>query len=206
MPPTDKEMETYVQIWSKVVDTQMHFNEMCVKSRQFGLAFVTATLGLGVVLLSREGDFSLTLALIGFQITIHVSVFIVVAAAFALVAVQMLDLNVYHKMLRGAVTFGEDFEENYMKQIFDLDKGMTQAISHFSRHQDAAAKITAGKYEYTGKDRQNAEVRIRKFYKVAFRSLLGVAVALFIMTNLGQETQPVHSSAEDQSVGAQETD
>ena len=52
MPPTDKEMAIYVQIWSKVVDTQMHFNEMCVKSRQLGLTFVAAALGIGLVLLS----------------------------------------------------------------------------------------------------------------------------------------------------------
>jgi hypothetical protein len=34
--PTDQQ-EIYVSIWAKVVDTQMHFNEMSVKSRQFGL-------------------------------------------------------------------------------------------------------------------------------------------------------------------------
>jgi hypothetical protein len=35
-----KEKELYVSIWAKAVDTQMHFNDMCVKSRQFGLAGV----------------------------------------------------------------------------------------------------------------------------------------------------------------------
>jgi hypothetical protein len=30
----------YVSIWSKAVETQMHFNEMSVKSRQFGLALL----------------------------------------------------------------------------------------------------------------------------------------------------------------------
>ena len=34
--------EIYVSIWAKAVDTQMHFNEMAVKSRQFGSAFVAA--------------------------------------------------------------------------------------------------------------------------------------------------------------------
>ena len=37
--------EIYVSIWTKAIDTQMHFNEMSVKSRQFGLAFVAAALG-----------------------------------------------------------------------------------------------------------------------------------------------------------------
>ncbi len=183
MPTSEKEMEIYVQIWAKAVDTQMHFNEMCVKSRQLGLTFVAAALGLGLVLLSRGSDFSLTLALFESQVQIHVSVLIVIAAAFALAAVRILDLHVYHKMLRGAVTFGEDFEENYMKQIFDLNKGMTQAISHYSRHENASKNLVSGKYEYTGTDEKNAEIKIRRFYKVTINALATVAFALFILTN-----------------------
>jgi hypothetical protein len=51
--PTDQQ-EVYVAIWAKAVDTQMHFNEMSVKSRQFGLGFVAAALGLGIVLLNQH--------------------------------------------------------------------------------------------------------------------------------------------------------
>lgn len=43
--------DRYISIWSKVIDTQMHFNEMAVKSRQLGLTFVAAALGVAVVLL-----------------------------------------------------------------------------------------------------------------------------------------------------------
>lgn len=52
---------TYVAIWAKTVDTQMHFNEMSVKSRQFGLGFVAAALGLGILLLSRGQEFALSI-------------------------------------------------------------------------------------------------------------------------------------------------
>ena len=206
MPPTDKEMEIYVQIWAKAVDTQMHFNEMCVKSRQLGLTFVAAALGIGLILLSRGSDFSLTLAVFGLQIKIHVSVLIVAAAAFALAAVRILDLHVYHKMLRGAVTFGEDFEENYMKQIFDLDKGMTQAISHYSRHENASKNLISGKYKYTGTDEKNAEIKIRRFYKMTINSLAGVAIALFIWTNLSGETQAVGPKEENPGVSEEKAD
>ncbi|WP_296765565.1 hypothetical protein [Sediminimonas sp.] len=41
---TSEEHQMYIQIWSRVVETQMHFNEMQVKSRQLGLTFVTAAL------------------------------------------------------------------------------------------------------------------------------------------------------------------
>ena len=49
----------------------------------------------------------------------HGVVVLVAAGAFALYAVSLLDLTVYHRMLLGAVTFGEDFEQNYMKRSFN---------------------------------------------------------------------------------------
>ena len=115
LPP--EQQEKYIAIWAKAVDTQMHFNEMSVKSRQLGLTFVAAALGIGVVLLSRGDDFALTVDLVLFEIQV-IAVVLLLGAWLALHAVRGLDLNVYHKMLRGAVTFGEDFEQNYMKEIF----------------------------------------------------------------------------------------
>lgn len=149
---SDKNEKTEIQklhfsIWSKAIDTQMHFNEMSVKSRQLGLTFVAAALGVAMVLISRDGDFSIPVDFCFLNFSIHVSVIIMLGAAGVLHLVSILDLKVYHRMLRGAVTFGEDFEEKYMKKIFELDKGMTQAISHFSRHDDADSEIS----ENTGK-------------------------------------------------------
>jgi hypothetical protein len=176
---SEDQQDTYVTIWAKAVDTQMHFNEMSVKSRQFGLAFVAAALGLGILLLSRGQEFTITVTILGgFQL--HATVLVVLSSAFALYAVSILDLNVYHKMLRGAVSFGEDFEQNYMKRIFNLEKGMTQAISHFSRFEDAVVTLNEdGKCEYRGTKRKNALDKIRTFYRV---SIVVTALVLFILT------------------------
>lgn len=179
MSLSDEERKSIVEIWSKVVDTQMHFNEMCVKSRQLGLTFVAGALGVGIVLLGRGGDFSIPV----FSVDVHVSVLIVLAAAAALYAVRILDLNVYHKMLRGAVSFGEDFEENYMKQIFQLEKGMTQAISHFSRFSDAKVEASATRYKYVGSCKVSAEEKIRAFYRNTVIILILAALLLFVFTS-----------------------
>lgn len=161
-----EQQEKYISIWAKAVDTQMHFNEMSVKSRQLGLTFVAAALGVAIVLLSRGDAFAFPIVISGIEFQLHIAVVLLLGAWLALGAVRGLDLNVYHKMLRGAVTFGEDFEQNYMKQIFDLDKGMTQAISHFSRFEDAGRKLSeTGKYIYTGDIRVTAEDKIRRFYR-----------------------------------------
>ena len=96
---------------------------------------------------------------------------------------MLLDCDVYHKMLRGAVAFGEDFEQNYMKEIFSLQKGMTQAISHFSRHADANVKVQEnGKYFYCGNDAKNALSKIRRFYVVSIGALVVIAILLFVAT------------------------
>src|SRR5579863_9743578 len=42
-----------VDIWKQAVDTQKHFNDMCVKSRQLGLTFVAASLGAALYLFIR---------------------------------------------------------------------------------------------------------------------------------------------------------
>jgi hypothetical protein len=185
MSLSPEQQEQYIAIWAKAVDTQMHFNEMSVKSRQLGLTFIAAALGVGIVLLSRGEGFSYEFAMGQYKLQLHITVFLVLGAWLAIVAVRRLDLDVYHKMLRGAVTFGEDFEEHYMKRIFKLEKGMTQAISHFSRYSDASKKVGSdGKYKYQGRNPISAEEKIRNFYKNTVRFLWLAAFAFLIVTNL----------------------
>lgn len=201
-----EQQKRYIEIWSKAIDTQMHFNEMSVKSRQLGLTFVAAALGVAVVLLGRGQDFSLTVPICGWNLQLHIAVLLILGAWLALQAVKGLDLNVYHKMLRGAVTFGEDFEEKYMKEIFDLDKGMTQAISHFSRFSDAGVSVDSdGKYQYIGNKKLDASQKIDGFYRRTGLFLLISSFALFVITNLTHAVDNVSKAeaSSDQSQTSQ---
>lgn len=197
--PETSQQEQYIAIWAKAVETQMHFNEMSVKSRQLGLTFVAAAMGVAVVLLSKGEEFAFSIPIAGIKFQLHISIVLLLGASLALFAVRGLDLNVYHKMLRGAVTFGEDFEENYMKKIFKLEKGMTQAISHFSRFSDAKVETTrSGNYRYLGDQRVSAEDKIRTFYRSTIIFLCAAAVALLFVTNaspIGQLISTKNSSA-----------
>ena len=207
MPIEPDQQEKYISIWAKAIDTQMHFNEMSVKSRQLGLTFVAAALGVGIVLLSRGDAFVFPVPIGGHEFQIHFAVVLLLAAWLALEAVKGLDLNVYHKMLRGAVAFGEDFEENYMKQIFELDKGMTQAISHFSRFDDANTdKSETGRYLYRGSKRVTAEDKIRAFYRNVIRFLWAAALILFIITNAPAVTAIFTASSDSSTPVSEEND
>jgi hypothetical protein len=189
----DKRNKLLVEIWKQAVDTQKHFNDMCVKSRQLGLTFVAASLGAALYLFIRstpEGPdaarsiSAYSFAVCGHPVVFHVSLAIIIAAAAAVYAVRLLDLGVYHQMLRGAVTFGEDLEEKHIRHIVGLQKGMTQAISHFSRHSDAVAKPDGkGRYRYWGEDRRNAGEKLKGFYNFIFGVLAFLAVLIFVASN-----------------------
>jgi hypothetical protein len=184
-PASDFE-DKVVAVWSKAVDTQMHFNEMSVKSRQLGLTFVAAALGLAVFLFSRNGSdakFAFQGVIRGRQFQFHVAEFMILAAAASVYAVKLLDLGVYHKMLRGAVAFGEDLEEVHLRKMLALNKGMTQAISHFSRNSDTKISIVDGRAVYCGNDLKNAGQKINRFYWVVILSLVACSLLMFAIGN-----------------------
>lgn len=192
---TDKE-KLLVDIWKQAVDTQKHFNDMCVKSRQLGLTFVAASLGAALYLFIRSPTggteqsasttpvYAYAIDIEGHSIILHVSLAIIIAAYAAVRAVRKLDLGVYHQMLRGAVTFGEDLEERHIRPLVGLQMGMTQSISHFSRHSDAAVETQPDRsYKYLGNNKQSAADKLTGFYELIQRFLFFSAIAIFIASN-----------------------
>jgi len=164
------------EIWEKAVDTQMHFNEMSVKSRQLGLSFVVGALGLSVVLLSRNEPLLLYLPFGSHELGFHVSGLIILIAAAGVYAVRRLDLGVYHQMLRGAVKFGEELEEAGLRsEIMRTPLGMTQFISLYSRHR-VVRKDTKG--QYVGEAQRIAGDKIARFYTYLTGSLVVIGLIL----------------------------
>jgi hypothetical protein len=150
------------------------------------LTFVAAALGLAIFLFSRAGSearYAFPASIRGHNFEVHIAEFIILAAAASVYAVKLLDLGVYHKMLRGSVAFGEDLEEVHLRKMLGLSKGMTQAISHFSRHSDAKTSVTDGKTIYCGTDLKSAEQKINRFYWVVILSLVGCSILMFLIGN-----------------------
>jgi len=176
-----------IEVWKQAVDTQKHFNDMCAKSRQLGLTFVAASLGAAIFLFTRTNtpaNYAFTANICGRDVIIHIAPLIVLAALAAVYAVKKLDLGVYHQMLRGAVAFNEDLEKTHLQRIVGLKKGMTEAISHFSRHSDADVEPgDSGTYVYSGDNFKSARQKLSGFYNFVMIFLAFAAIAMFVASN-----------------------
>tara|TARA_R110002110_G_scaffold251251_1_gene467158 strand:- start:1058 stop:1666 length:609 start_codon:yes stop_codon:yes gene_type:complete len=186
-----------IEVWKRAIETQMHFNEMSTKSRQLGLTFVVAALGLAVVLLGEGKDVAFSIPICAHQLSIHVSVLIVLVSATALFAVKTLDLGVYHRMLVGAVTFGEEFESTNLVKLMKTPHGMTQFISLYSRYEDAGKQADGS---YAGTIKKTAREKLNQFYNVCITLLVSISIALLIFTQFDAfsktENQPKISTSE----------
>jgi len=165
--------EDFLRIWERSIETQMHFAELSIKTRQIGMTVVGATLALAVVLYRTDHQFSIPI----FSYSIPVSSILCWTAALVLFAIKLLDVGVYHQMLRGAVAFNEDFERTNLREFFGTEKGLTQAISFFSRH--PGARLENGKYLDKRTHRlQVAGDRISHFYWLLISSLMLAGIVL----------------------------
>jgi hypothetical protein len=172
-------------IWKRIIETQMHFNEMSTKSRQLGLTLVVAALGLCAVLIGRGDDFSLVVQFCSMPVRIHVAVLVLLASALGLYGVKQLDLGVYHQMLRGAVKFGEEFEQQNMVASAGVPLGLTQFVSLYSRY----ATVQKVGTEYVGVGEKLAGTKLNRFYWISICAICGFALAIFVVTQHGMTVE-----------------
>jgi hypothetical protein len=182
-----------IEIWKRAVETQMHFNEMSTKSRQLGLTLVVAALGLSAVLLGRGDDFSLVMSAGSVPIKINVAVLIILASALGMYGVQRLDLGVYHQMLRGAVKFGEEFEQRHLVDRMNTPQGMTQLISIYSRNRTVTKKDAI--YVGSDGDSKTAGDKLKQFYRLMIISIVTIAGVVFLVTQVSSIERPATPTA-----------
>jgi hypothetical protein len=127
------------------------------------------------------------------------------AAAFILYSAKKVDVDVYHKMLRGSVEFNERFEVQMQEKI-GWETGLTEAISAYSRYSNPyklskrdnkrrlwRPQIRLSKYDKfklkMGVPRNRvrkssrAGARIEKFYYFSIGALAALAIALVVFEN-----------------------
>lgn len=183
-----KLLELQLEVWKTAVSTQMHFNDMSARARRYGIALVVAIVGFAFYFLTKE---NYNIKAIPWLNPIHVSVLISILPPFVLYAVMRLDIGVYHQMLRGAVKFGELFEQLIItKKIMKTHQGMTEFISLYSRHKTVNGNqpLLATDIQgfncprFSGEGQKTAAEKISAVYWIAIVCLALVPVVLYFLT------------------------
>ncbi len=201
-----------LEAWAKVIDVQMHFNEMSAKNRQLGLAFAAAALGLAIFLLNRP-DANAGFLPFGWGV-IHVSPLIVLGSALGVGAIWYLDIFHYHRLLRGAVAFGSSLERGLSDDVFKHGVGLTKFISHYSQYDyenfslpgekgypekstaesDGAFAANVARYEEEkSKTLTTARGRLMWFYRLVVAALVIIAISMLLALRQPVASRPQQS-------------
>lgn len=174
-----------IDIWKTSIETQKHFAELSVKMRQIGLTVAGAILAIAVFLV-RQDENTATLTICG--VTIPILSVLFLAAAVVLMAAIIIDVFVYHKMLRGAVSFNEQFERAYPEIFANI--GLTHTISAFSRYKKSPKLddecSERGIREWREKKKADAGWRISVFYWIPIIVLIVLALSFLGLENLNE--------------------
>ena len=106
--PEEKNLEllkVQISIWERVVDVQMHFNDLCLRIRNFSISILGVLLGAAAIAYRFAGyvivfDYKIPTA------SIFITISVVVWLSFCL-----MDRFWYHELLKGAVHHAQKIEE-----------------------------------------------------------------------------------------------
>lgn len=109
-----KDKELNIRIWEKIIDVQMHFNDIKSKNQTMFVSILTALLAAtGYILMSK--DISNNYFPIGsFKLYIY-SIALLVALVFS-ICFYILDHSIYHVLLKGSVNCGLEFEKSNLNE------------------------------------------------------------------------------------------
>ncbi len=177
--------EQRLAIWQRAIETQMHFAELSIKMRQIGLTLAGATVALAIVLYRTNQAFSIEIPCIG--LSVPAAAILCISAAIILYGAKILDVDMYHRMLRGAVRFNELYEQQ-LDELVGWKSGLTEAISAHSRYKSPKLLETRKKGELNiweeSEKSSLAGNKINRFYHVAIGALSFSAVFLIFANNV----------------------
>jgi hypothetical protein len=113
-----------VEYWKQIAAIQIHFNDMCIRTRWLGLTAI-ATLVAAAAIAEKEN--------IRFRLpsdwSIGLPSVLMLISLMLLSALWFLDIHYYYKMLIASVEYGERFETQIMPDLDVEDDGITSYIS-----------------------------------------------------------------------------
>jgi hypothetical protein len=111
------------EVWKVAIQTQMHFNELLIRSRATVITVALAAIGATAIGLK---DSRVYLTLCGHNI--HIAVIIVILGVLFLTCQFIIDYFYYRNLLLGAVAFTERLDEKH-PECFGLTRDITACVS-----------------------------------------------------------------------------
>ncbi len=116
-----EEEKLQLEVWEKVVDVQMHFNDLCLRIRSFAISILGVFLGSAAIAYRYAGDVEV------FGYKFHTSAVFIAISIVVWVCFYIMDRFWYHELLKGAVHHGLILEESLKDKIPKI--GLTR-LSH----------------------------------------------------------------------------
>ena len=131
--------EALLTVWSKVIDLQMHFNELCMNLRKTAIGTLGALLAAGALAFRFGGLVHLH------DRNVSVALVFLVVALVVWMAFYIMDRFWYHELLRATVKYAEDLREPAIALDLGFELNMTARIreaSHNTLRMTGKAKIS----------------------------------------------------------------
>jgi Kef-type K+ transport system membrane component KefB len=125
-----------LEVWEKVIDVQMHFNDLCLRIRSFAISILGVFLGSAAIAYRYAGDVEF------FGHKFHTSAIFIAISIVVWFSFYLMDRFWYHELLKGAVHHGILLEESLKDKIPKI--GLAHSIreqSHLSLKMNAAKKL-----------------------------------------------------------------
>jgi hypothetical protein len=130
-------LKLQIETWEKVVDVQMHFNDLCLRIRSFAISILGVLLGSSAIAYRFAGFVEVC------NFKFHTSAIFISISIIVWLSFYFMDRFWYHELLRGAVHHGRAIEDDLEKYIPNIS--LAKAIrktSHESLKMNAAKKLS----------------------------------------------------------------
>ncbi|MBA3715515.1 MAG: hypothetical protein H0W76_24165 [Pyrinomonadaceae bacterium] len=107
-----------VQHWRALLDAQVHFNDMSIRTRSVGVTITLGTYGAAGMSIIQFPDKFIR---VGNEPWLHISATIVIFGLFLLVSTFLLDYKYYYAMLLAAVTCSEKLETELERSLREAE-------------------------------------------------------------------------------------
>lgn len=179
-----------VEMWRQSIDVTKHFTEMSERTRRMGMTGAIGGVALAITLLTQFTSAKLSFVYDGFEYGIHAAGPIVFASAVVVYVTRLIDVDLYHRMLRGSVAYTQDLERSdEFKAIVSTKRGLAEYISFHSRAKrsvsddDASAELPPKK--------TSAEHKLRRFYSISILVLIATGTLLLLTTAMSVKHEDI---------------